>query len=247
METTQSLTNARNAIFELMPQWAAEKYIKGEQPIESESGYLVIIDLKSSSKIAATFGSEVWSQFIKSTMEPIYSSIVAKYNGKIHQVIWDAFYICIPSNVPHAETFLMVIQMVDELIRATTSPYLDNNFTSVFPKGTNNLFARAALVFGDTTRGLTPPPNPTWSIIGSTMAVASKLEQAAKGAPGDIFVVSKTVPLNLMDYFIKTDRWIDAASDYAASIETSSVGKIVSESHMKNPDGPDRPFLPRAN
>jgi hypothetical protein len=227
LKSGERLEGAKQVIYEMMPRWAAQMMILGEKPTDRDHGYLVVIDLKASSKIAQKFGAEVWGDFIKTAVEPLFSKIAIRFGFKVHLTIWDAFYLCAPSEQRSEQIFLDALNMIVEITDATTELYRRAGFTTIFGDQKIKFYARSVIAFGDTTRGLTSSPNPTWSIIGTTIAVASKLEQSVKGAEGDIFTLPSEIPDSIVNSWFQTDRWVEVASTAAMGIRLEDVENLL--------------------
>ena len=183
-----------STVADLMPAWAFRDLIAGGNPIDEEHGYIVVVDLKGSSSVAEKLGVDAWDSFVKDNVSPRFSKICSKYGFKMHQVIWDSFFFCVSATDLSELEFKAGILMASELVRASAELYVESNLMIHASINVGGSCARACIAFGDVTRGMTSGPNPTWSIVGSAMAIVSKVEQKAKSIESDIFAMREQVP-----------------------------------------------------
>jgi hypothetical protein len=233
------LRQAKTAMSSMMPKWAADMMMAGKIPRDPDRGYLVVLDLKSSSTIANKIGTEGWTSFVSEDILPEIQEIAAQHNITLHQVIWDAFYFSISSESPEHGSFDLAVNFAAKLIEASKKWYAARQFESFVGDGFDQEVARACISFGDISRGLTPSPSPTWSIVGNAMAIVSKLEQAIKGCEGDIYALKKDIPKSnkLTENWVPTGKVIDAVKDEAFGISVKNArGNFTTEAGMATRD-----------
>jgi len=147
---------------------------------EKDQGYLLMIDLRESTKISNLLGNKTWNTIASEIKDEIikYSII---YKISLQDFTWDAFFLTYSSELQddiimaHLILFLSKVKnKIDDIYAKFTGHSLAEFLNSSTPK------ARVAICFGDITRGLLDGPTRSWSITGTEMANVNKLEGICK-------------------------------------------------------------------
>lgn len=183
------LARAETAITESMPARVAARLLAGEAIEEHEQGYLLMVDLKDSSRLASLTSSRTWEVFVKDQVVPAFDGIAKHYGLVLQQVIWDAFYFTYAAPNESAVDENSIGAAVAEIAEQSEVLYA-RNFKQIpryeFP---NVSKIRACLVHGDVSRGFSNGPSKVWTVTGTAMAVVSKLETACKPLKGSFFMI----------------------------------------------------------
>lgn len=184
------LDRAQNAVSRSMPAHVAAKILAGESPEENDIGYLLMIDLKESSKISVLLSKTGWTSFVERNVIPVAEKL-AKINGLILQeVIWDAFFFTLSAPSLSFEDEKTICNFVSEFEREIRHLY-EAHFGNLsgYEVGTEAKM-RACLVHGDVSRGFSNGPSRTWTITGNAMPIVHKLESHCKRLEGLLFTLA---------------------------------------------------------
>ena len=159
-----------------------KKLLNGQSVTENEVGFLVIADIRGSSRIANQYGAKVWSNFVEA-LEQSLITLAAEFSYTYQFVAWDAFHFTKPETNPASSAIDQIIEFANRmnaLLEATMSVQFPD--ASVPSSGAR---ARFCVEYGDNSRGL---QFGVWTISGSSMPNCCKLEATCKGLPGWIFL-----------------------------------------------------------
>ncbi len=183
----QKMTSEALALF--LPDGVAERLIEGKSVREDETGYLFMVDIKGSTRIARRFGNDHWAEFTTALSKDI-TGIAARYGYTLQFVVWDAFYFTRPgepSDAGLAETVRFAKQL-HEVFRFACQRAFGQFAMRQGP------CARFCLTWGDTTRDVRGGHKSDWTIVGKSMAAVCKLEQACKDQVGWLFASATALP-----------------------------------------------------
>lgn len=184
----QVRASAKEALSGLVREDVADKLLRNEPVREEEIGYLLVADIRGSSRIANRNGSVVWSAFIDKIRLNI-ENIAGQYGLKLQLVVWDAFFFtkpCSEKNDAAFESFLECAKKINEFLYVKMKDAFPDE-----PIPIDGAWARFCVEFGDITRDI---QNNTWTIAGSTMASINKLEQICKHIHGWFFITENNLP-----------------------------------------------------
>lgn len=185
----------KEALAGFVPEHILPKMLAGDSAREEEIGYLLMADMKDSTKISRRFGAEKWTTFTKELC-PKVEKVAADFGYKLQVVIWDAFYFTLESEKSnlHVQQTIVLARKLNDLFNQECHRVFNGDLGEVYLGDR----ARFCLVYGDTTRDLKGSLTANWTIVGSTMASVSKLEQTCKSYEGLFFStqsVFKTIPI----------------------------------------------------
>ncbi len=181
-------SRAKEALAGFVPQSVLERLISGQEVRQEEQGYLLMADVKDSTKISRSIGADRWNRFI-ARLTPKIERIAAEKGYQLQSVIWDAF--CFTRPVPpEPEEVHRVVELCSEVHRIIDQA-CKSEFAQLIPEGEKKR-VRFCLTHGDITRDVQCGYTKNWMIVGGAMASVSKLEQACKPRDGWFFVASST-------------------------------------------------------
>lgn len=189
-------SRARGALEELVRADVAEKLLQQVPVREEESGYLLVADIRGSTKIANYAGAQAWLQFV-GCLKGVLDDVGEKYGLMLQFIIWDAFYFTVSSEAQHDRAVPQFASFAREV-----NSILKYAFEIAFPESIappDGSRARFCLEFGDITRDVS---NGSWTITGAAMASVSKLEAACKGLPGWFFLTEASLGNSVSGYEI---------------------------------------------
>ena len=183
----------RKTLTEFVPDSIVEK-LNGERGKVQETGYLLMVDLKDSSKIAQSISAEGWGEFVRDRVVPLIMPIAKQQGFQLHQVIWDAFYFTIPS-MEQNENAINKLVLMHSAVRAEINKLYQVEFANIqnYELDPDVDKLRSCFVFGDTSRGFSESPTPVWTIVGFSMSHVSKLEAECKNFSGSLFTTNDFV------------------------------------------------------
>ncbi len=184
----QQLTHqkTKRALSTFVPQQVINNLIEGKDVDQQDSGILLMLDLRDSTRITGIIGADAWIKHIE-TIRPDIEMLAAKYRFKLQNIQWDAFYFTL-SSTGNNQDYVDGLCLAQELKR-----YIHNYYIAVLYKissytPASKYSSRICLTFGDTSRGLAPAGGEKyWTIKGVAMAEIVKLESLCKKLPGEIF------------------------------------------------------------
>ncbi|MFL5812703.1 MAG: GAF domain-containing protein, partial [Bdellovibrionia bacterium] len=174
---------AKSALAGFVPERVLHALLSGQDVRENEQGYLLMADLRDSTKLARKYGADAWTQFVGKLCKPA-EAIAQKYGYSLQVVVWDALYFT--SGKPKSSQELQnAVRMASELA-ALFGMEAQREFNEVLlPFDTNR--ARFCVTYGDVTRDVKNNFTSSWTIVGTAMASISKMEQTCKGFDGVLF------------------------------------------------------------
>ncbi|MBI3556235.1 MAG: hypothetical protein HY074_08225 [Deltaproteobacteria bacterium] len=173
---------ASEALARFLPDGVAEKLIEGKSIREDETGYLFMVDIKGSTRIARRFGNDHWAEFTAALSKDI-TAVARRYGYTLQFVVWDAFYFTKPG-MQSAEALAETVTFAKELHEIFSVACTRAFGEFAVRQGPS---ARFCLTWGDTTRDVRGGHKSDWTIVGKTMAAVCKLEQACKDQEGWLF------------------------------------------------------------
>jgi len=185
MHTKNRATTTALAGF--VPERILSKLLAGESPKEEDHGYLLMADLKSSTRISRTVGANKWVEFTHNLRIPV-EEIARDYGFTLQSLVWDAFYFTKTQTAPESGDLSNLIEMSERLSelfnRAGKKEFDRALFNGVSEP------ARFCITFGDVTRDLKFGITQNWAIVGHAMAAVAKLEQTCKSYSGWFYIDS---------------------------------------------------------
>lgn len=204
----------------LIPARVQARWINGEVVEETRQGFLIIADIRGSTKISKTIGGSAWLSFANGLTEEI-SAIAIEYGFELASWSWDAFHLLRDyreSDRSGLQDFEIagLADKVESLIRSKVSRAFPNLYDDEQP-----YYTRVCVGSGDITTGIIKGITDSWGIIGAAMAVVTKMEQAAKSIPGRVFAVASAISVADSD-------WSQSRLTFAGSENTIfTYSKIV--------------------
>ena len=201
---------ATEALAGFVPQAVLADLLSGKPIRQEDIGYLLMADLRDSTKLSRRVGANQWNSFIHLLTNPI-EKIAEHYGFKLQNVIWDAFYLT-KSDIKHQTQLDEITELSIEL-NSLFDFALKQYFGSLIPLDTN-IRARFCLTYGDITRDVKGSLTNSWGIVGQAMAVVSKLEQACKGIQGWFFTSELAVNSFFSPDWERLEITIPATTEY---------------------------------
>jgi hypothetical protein len=181
-------SRAKEALAGFVPQAVLERLISGQEVRQEEQGYLLMADVKDSTKISRSIGADRWNRFI-ARLTPSIERVASERGYQLQSVIWDAFCFTRPLK-PEPEEVHRVVDLCREIHRIIDQE-CKGEFPLLIPEGEKKR-VRFCLTHGDITRDVQCGYTKNWMIVGGAMASVSKLEQACKPKDGWLFAASST-------------------------------------------------------
>ncbi|HAZ12546.1 MAG: hypothetical protein A2X86_11895 [Bdellovibrionales bacterium GWA2_49_15] len=203
------LLNNQNMLSNFIPERVREKLLENSEYSEQDTGYLLMIDCRGSSKIANYYKNDKMKWLNESKKIIAYLQEEAEKYGLIYQEDrWDAFFLTLSADkanltdVKKIEKFLAKsINFFNEFYSSSFSE-IDECQDFKSPK------IRACLNYGDISRGLSAGELRNWIITGREMANIHKFESIVKN-------LQKNEPAKFDDAFMFVDQSVLTIFDTA--------------------------------
>jgi class 3 adenylate cyclase len=208
-DTQLHLSQASLAQF--LPKHLVADYLSGKDVKEVDHGYLMMFDLKGSTRLAHALGNAFFHEEV-SRFKDQMEMLLRKYGWSLQEYIWDAFSFTL--SVDQAKSEKTSVQNWAKMIESTFDKWKEEiaiRHGDIEEIGL--LSYRVCFSFGDVSRGIVVEGNTRkWTFIGNAIAVVSKIEQESKKLPGKVFCDESILSRS-------TDTWI--------MLHTSSHGLVV--------------------
>lgn len=215
----------KQVLTEFIPDHAVESLISEGSYEERDEGYLIMIDLCSSTKISNRLGEPAWEKAMKEVLDSLNQ--VELYGFQLAEFKWDAIFLTMKCQ--KIDQITNILKLLTTELKPMINEVYSKHFGPEFPEflNPNTNKARICLVYGDITRGVMPGPQKSWTFTGKEIANVIKLEDEAKALMQDnpyslIFTdsstevninwikTSRTVPSNNRDIYILSNySWSD--------------------------------------
>lgn len=186
MQSQNKLNSSKESLTHFVPKHLIDDYMSGKQVTEDDYGFLMIFDIKGSTRLAHQIGNQEFHQSVGLLKEKL--SFTLNQNGWVlQQFVWDGFEFTLSAD--ENSLTLLDIDKCCEVIQ----PLFENwksGLISQFGDRSEivSLAYRVCFTFGDTSRGIVEEgATRKWALTGNAIAVASKVEQASKALGGVIF------------------------------------------------------------
>ena len=182
----QSILAANSTLHSFIPEDVFEDVINNGKVREDDHGYLLMLDLKGSTKVSLEKGSDFWLNEAAKIKEPL-TKIGENFGLKLREYKWDAFVFSMTSNEVSREQVNRIEQFCREASQLIEGWY-NESFVSVSDENREkNQKARFCITFGDISRGLTQGTVKAWGMIGAEIAAVTKMEDYCKKLAGVVF------------------------------------------------------------
>jgi hypothetical protein len=180
-ESSKNLSHTRRALEGFIPKEYVQSYLGQEKINIQASGYLVMIDLKSSTKVSNRIGADKWLELVELELKPKICAIASSFNLEFVSFNWDAFYLSRKSSGNSPEDYQQIFKFICRTITILDRFY-SLHFSDYFYefKNENSPKARYCLSYGDISMGIVESGKSYWTIIGQEMANITKMESLAK-------------------------------------------------------------------
>lgn len=189
--------NLEEKLSDFIPSKAREKISLGLDPTEVDFGYLMMFDLKGSTRLSLKLGLEKYTQLVMDLKNHCVACF-RNFEFDLHEYRWDSFYL---TRTTSAGTSLSSEDLVHLSIEMESSfkKWLEK-FDEL--RNSDYLGFRLCIVEGDISRGLSVGKTSSWTIIGTAMARVSKLEASVKNLNGITFSLHA-------ERFVHSDFWFE--------------------------------------
>ena len=222
METT---SRATLALAGFVPDHVLPRLLRGQSVREEEEGYLLMADLLESTQLSRQIGADAWHEFISQT-SPTIKAIAVKYGFTLQAVVWDAFYFTRGCRSRYSE-IVNTIEFSEELLIA-----FGKAIASIpgYAGEKAKQRARFCLTYGDITRDAKLAFTHHWTIVGASMAMVHKLEQACKGISGWFYVSESAVQSDPGPMWTLLDQSVKGTGEKIYSYEAAA--RVPSEAEL---------------
>jgi hypothetical protein len=193
-----------------LPSELSSGIIHGSEINTFSDGYLMMIDIRNSTKIANSIGVDNWLKLVEELL-PRIKTIAENYSGRLIKSVWDAFFLTFDSEAESDGRSQQLYSVAIEIEEEVEKSFRTYNVA----KMSENL-TRVCVEFGDISTGL---HHGSYTVVGAAMANINKLEQESKKLQGWYFFtpLSLVPNRNLFRASIKhpiTDRMVWVADKY---------------------------------
>jgi class 3 adenylate cyclase len=181
---TLSQRKAALALAEFLPAGVSERLLEGKSVRVTETGYLLMVDIRDSTRIARRFGNDFWARFMRALSKDL-EPLAREHGFALQLVVWDALYLTLPGEP--SDTALATAEKFARKLHAAIRRATREVFGDQAVSAARGPCARFCLTYGDTTRDVRSVHKADWTIVGKTLAAVCKLEQSCKPEPGWLF------------------------------------------------------------
>lgn len=186
MKSISNLKISHQSLAQFLPKHLVDDYLSGKEVKENDCGFLMMFDLKGSTRLSHAIGNSVYHAEVEN-FKNIVEAALKSGHWILQQFIWDGFEFTYTSSEDKKEK-LSIIEWKD-LIESLFITWKAGLIERLGDKvEIASLSYRMCFTYGDTSRGIVVEgATQKWTFIGNAMAVVSKVEQAAKHLPGKVF------------------------------------------------------------
>ena len=185
IDISDQLIKATSALSRFIPRHHVFSLMSGATVVEKDRGYLLMVDLKGSTKFSLKHGSDAWLARVEKLQTAIRPPI-EEMGMTLQTFSWDAAFITLSSGNVSRQSRLSLESLACDIGKrietwAGEDPLLREFWASDDQK------ARFCITYGDISRGLTVGTTETWTVTGESMAVIAKMESECKKIEGVLF------------------------------------------------------------
>jgi hypothetical protein len=202
IDLNDQLVKATSALSRFIPRAHVFALMSGAKVVEKDKGYLLMVDLKGSTKFSLKHGSDAWLRKVE-MLQVSFRESVARHGMTLQTFSWDAAFITKTSLAPSKgirETFEMLALELGYVIQNWANS--DSELSAFWSKSDQK--ARFCLTFGDISRGLSIGTTETWTVTGESMAVIAKMESECKKLVGVFFTDDDPLEVGLRESYVDT-------------------------------------------
>jgi hypothetical protein len=200
----RQLTRTTETLQGFVPERILNDVLHNNLIKEDDHGYLVMLDLKGSTKISLEKGSDFWLGAAKKLV-PILRNLALTYGMELQDFKWDAFIFTLSTlekNNSASQKILDFFSQAALLVENWYNEELASVSQSNLETGQK---ARCCVTFGDITRGFSGGTTKVWTLIGAEIAAVSKMEDVCKRLDGVIFFDETALPDETVAQFTYTN------------------------------------------
>lgn len=194
LKSRKQLLVSHQNLSKFIPEHLVEAYLNGEDVQETDYGFLMMFDLKGSTRLSHALGNDTFHKEVDSFKDALVMELEGKW--VLRQFVWDGFEFTRSSAVDGSE-----ILTISEWTTAVEDKFekWKKNLVSQYGSLAEivGLSFRIVFTFGDVSRGVVEEgATRKWTLKGGAVAVATKVEQASKELEGKVFcddtIINKT-------------------------------------------------------
>lgn len=185
LKSKKQLRVSHESLSKFIPEHLVEAYLNGEDVQESDHGFLLMFDLKGSTRLSHALGNDTFHKEVDSFKDLLVSELEEEW--VLRQFVWDGFEFTKSSNEKESESI-----NIQKWTTAIENKFNDWKLELSQRYGESleiaGLSFRVVFTFGDVSRGVVEEgATRKWTLKGSAVAVATKVEQASKELEGKVF------------------------------------------------------------
>lgn len=203
------LKKTEQALETFIPTELVSTYLENSQISKNEEGILMMLDLKSSTKISNSYSKKHWQNSVEAYAKNEIIAIGTELGFEFKNFTWDAFYFTLAAEKPSRENVLKCFTFLRRCKDILDSFY-STCFGDQFHEFKNPATPKARLCFsyGDISMGIIESGKRHWGITGQEMANLTKLESIAKSHqktnPYSTIYTDSSIINSNDDFFTKT-------------------------------------------
>jgi hypothetical protein len=184
LESEFNLKASHDSLAHFLPVHLVDSYLAGENVIEVDNGYLLMFDLKGSTRLAHAIGNANFHRHMECFKELI-SHRLKLHGWTLQQFVWDGFEFTLTAD----ERKKIDIEQLDIILAETFDQWKSAVLAEFGPMPEiSGLSYRICYTYGDISRGVVVEGvTRKWALTGNAIAVVTKVEQASKALSGITF------------------------------------------------------------
>jgi class 3 adenylate cyclase len=199
-QTLQEQTQiSKNSLSQFLPQHLVNDFLAGREVQEIDQGFLMMFDLKGSTRLAHAIGNSAFHTQMESFKKAMVQTL-QDHQWTLQQFVWDGFEFTRSTLLaPHSSNSTMIdlhqlVQIIEPVfISWKKNLYLISEAQEAHTE-IASLSYRLCFTYGDISRGIVMEGvTQKWTFTGNAIAMVSKVEQAAKYLSGKVFCDSSII------------------------------------------------------
>ena len=200
IDSAEEISRSRSSLAQFVPQHLVDAVMRGEVAAEKDHGYLLMFDLKGSTRLAHKISNDSFRTVVADLKDQMKNALLQS-NWVLQQYEWDAFYFTKTADASNQLDINSVHNILDLIFENWKSGIILEYGEST---ELESLSYRICFTYGDTSRGIVQEgATQAWTFTGNAIAVVSKVENESKKLNGQIFADDSILSVSTLVEWVK--------------------------------------------
>lgn len=200
IDSAEEISRSRSSLAQFVPQHLVDAVMRGEVAAEKDHGYLLMFDLKGSTRLAHKISNDSFRTVVADLKDQMKEALLQS-NWVLQQYEWDAFYFTKTADASNQLDINSVHNILDLIFENWKSGIILEYGEST---ELESLSYRICFTYGDTSRGIVQEgATQAWTFTGNAIAVVSKVENESKKLNGQIFADDSILSVSTLVEWVK--------------------------------------------